>query len=89
VAQRARLADKASPPPHVLMMTATPIPRTLSLVAYGDMTCSIIDELPPGRTPIRTSVLQDDPVKRQQVRGFDAFQRCKGAAAAGLQVRAA
>lgn len=54
VAQRARLWSKAQIPPHVLVMTATPIPRTLSMTVYGDLDVSVIDELPPGRKPIRT-----------------------------------
>jgi len=54
VAQRARLWGKAAIPPHVLVMTATPIPRTLAMTAYGDLDYSIIDELPPGRKPITT-----------------------------------
>jgi ATP-dependent DNA helicase RecG len=54
VAQRARLWQKASIPPHVLVMTATPIPRTLAMTAYGDLDYSVIDELPPGRQPITT-----------------------------------
>ncbi|KYP16239.1 MAG: ATP-dependent DNA helicase RecG [Flavihumibacter sp. CACIAM 22H1] len=54
VAQRARLWKKATIPPHVLVMTATPIPRTLAMTAYGDLDYSIIDELPPGRQPITT-----------------------------------
>lgn len=54
VAQRARLWTKATLTPHVLVMTATPIPRTLAMTAYGDLDCSVIDELPPGRKPITT-----------------------------------
>ncbi len=54
VAQRARLWQKATIPPHVLVMTATPIPRTLAMTAYGDLDYSVIDELPPGRQPVTT-----------------------------------
>lgn len=54
VAQRARLWKKAVIPPHVLVMTATPIPRTLAMTAYGDLDYSVIDELPPGRQPVTT-----------------------------------
>lgn len=54
VAQRARLWQKAAIPPHVLVMTATPIPRTLAMTAYGDLDYSVIDELPPGRKPVTT-----------------------------------
>ena len=54
VAQRARLWSKNARPPHVLVMTATPIPRTLAMTLYGDLDVSVIDELPPGRKPIAT-----------------------------------
>ncbi len=54
VAQRAQLWKKAAVPPHILVMTATPIPRTLAMTAYGDLDYSVMDELPPGRIPITT-----------------------------------
>lgn len=56
VAQRARLWKKSQLPPHVLVMTATPIPRTLAMTVYGDLDVSVIDELPPGRTPVTTAL---------------------------------
>ncbi len=60
VAQRARMWGKNAVPPHVLVMTATPIPRTLAMTVYGDLSVSVIDELPPGRKPIDTWLRYDD-----------------------------
>ena len=60
VAQRARLWQKSDMPPHVLVMTATPIPRTLAMTLYGDLDVSVIDELPPGRKPIKTTHFYDE-----------------------------
>ena len=60
VSQRLLLASKAERPPHLLVMTATPIPRTLTLTQYGEMDVSRIDEMPPGRTPVETRVISDE-----------------------------
>ncbi len=68
VAQRAKLWKKSVVPPHVLVMTATPIPRTLALTVYGDLDFSVIDELPPGRQPITT--VQRNETARPQVMDF-------------------
>ena len=79
VAQRAALAEKGGARPHVLVMSATPIPRTLALIIYGDLDVSIMDELPPGRSPVLTYVVGED--KRQRMYGFVRRQ-----VAAGRQV---
>ena len=76
VAQRARLWKKAEVPPHVLVMTATPIPRTLAMTAYGDLDYSVMDELPPGRQPISTVHRYDD--SRPQVMDFLRHEIAKG-----------
>ena len=68
VEQRARLWQKNFNPPHVLVMTATPIPRTLAMTLYGDLDVSVIDELPPGRVPIKTMHFIDS--ERNKVFGF-------------------
>jgi len=60
VSQRLLLASKAERPPHLLVMTATPIPRTLTLTQYGEMDVSRIDEMPPGRTPVETRVISEE-----------------------------
>lgn len=67
VEQRARLADKGENP-HLLVMSATPIPRTLALIVYGDLDVSVLDELPPGRQPIATYAI--DSGKRQRAYGY-------------------
>ncbi|MDE6334604.1 MAG: ATP-dependent DNA helicase RecG, partial [Muribaculaceae bacterium] len=69
VAQRARLWKKNSQPPHVLVMTATPIPRTLAMTVYGDLDVSVIDQLPPGRKPVCT-LLRYDNQREQVYRGI-------------------
>lgn len=76
VAQRARIWKKNSLPPHILVMTATPIPRTLALTAYGDLDYSVIDELPPGRKPIET--IHQFENKRPQVMDFIKKEIAKG-----------
>ena len=74
VAQRAKLWSKSENPPHVLVMTATPIPRTLAMTLYGDLDVSVIDELPPGRKPVLTKHILDSRMTtlyngiRQQIR---------------------
>ncbi|MCF8218380.1 MAG: ATP-dependent DNA helicase RecG [Bacteroidales bacterium] len=76
VAQRAKLWKKNTIPPHVLVMTATPIPRTLAMTVYGDLDVSIIDELPPGRKPVKTYHFTD--AKRLKVFAFMKDQINKG-----------
>jgi ATP-dependent DNA helicase RecG len=76
VAQRARLWQKAETPPHILVMTATPIPRTLAMTAYGDLDYSIIDELPPGRHPVTTVHRYES--KRSAVMNFVRSEIDKG-----------
>jgi ATP-dependent DNA helicase RecG len=76
VAQRARLWQKAETPPHILVMTATPIPRTLAMTAYGDLDYSVIDELPPGRQPITTVHRYES--RRSMVMDFLRSQIAKG-----------
>ncbi len=70
VRQRGVLRRKGENP-HILVMTATPIPRTLSLTLYGDLALSVIDEMPPGRTPIQTKVLSE----RQRIRAYELIAR--------------
>ncbi|HXY95600.1 MAG TPA: ATP-dependent DNA helicase RecG [Steroidobacteraceae bacterium] len=82
VQQRLRLSEKgeeAGRVPHQLIMTATPIPRTLAMTAYADLDISVIDELPPGRTPVQTVVLPEE-------RRAEVVERIVGACRAGRQV---
>ena len=83
VAQRMMLASKAERPPHLLVMTATPIPRTLTLTQYGEMDVSRLDEMPPGRQPVETRVLSleklpdvADALARHIARGGQAYWVC-------------
>ena len=80
VAQRAALAAKGAAPqsssPHVLVMSATPIPRTLALIIYGDLDVSVIDQLPPGRVPVQTFVVGES--KRQRMYNFVRKQAGEG-----------
>ena len=79
VAQRAKLWKKAKVAPHILVMTATPIPRTLAMTAYGDLDASILDELPPGRKPIQT-------VHRTDAARLGVFQFLEDQIAEGRQI---
>ena len=76
VEQRARLWTKNAQPPHILVMTATPIPRTLAMTLYGDLDVSVIDELPPGRRPIKTYHYTD--AARLKLFGFMRQEIAKG-----------
>ncbi|NCC10717.1 MAG: ATP-dependent DNA helicase RecG [Bacteroidia bacterium] len=76
VAQRARLWSKSAQPPHVLVMTATPIPRTLAMTLYGDLEVSVIDELPPGRKPITTMHQFDN--RKERIYQFVRQQLAEG-----------
>jgi ATP-dependent DNA helicase RecG len=76
VAQRAKLWKKNTLPPHIMVMTATPIPRTLAMTVYGNLDISVIDELPPGRKPIKTVHRYD--TNRLQVFGFVKDEIAKG-----------
>jgi ATP-dependent DNA helicase RecG len=76
VIQRARLWSKAKPYPHNMLMTATPIPRTLAMTLYGDVDVSVIDELPPGRKPIKTAWRGES--KRLEVFGFIRRELARG-----------
>ena len=76
VAQRAKLWKKNVSPPHVLVMTATPIPRTLAMTVYGDLDVSVIDELPPGRKPVTTRLRYEN--QRQEMYHFIGTELHKG-----------
>jgi ATP-dependent DNA helicase RecG len=83
VSQRLLLSSKAERPPHLLVMTATPIPRTLTLTQYGEMDVSRIDEMPPGRTPVETRVISEerlpeviDGLGRHMAGGGQAYWVC-------------
>ncbi|MGN1233080.1 MAG: ATP-dependent DNA helicase RecG [Candidatus Cryptobacteroides sp.] len=78
VEQRSRLWSKSAIPPHILVMTATPIPRTLAMTLYGDLDVSVIDEMPPGRVPVRTIQI----VERQKL---ELYRFIKDQIAAGRQ----
>lgn len=81
VEQRASLLSKANPPPHMLNMSATPIPRSLALVLYGEMECIEIQEMPPGRIPVKTSVWTETSTTRDDLihtmkREIDSGGKC-------------
>jgi len=83
VEQRAALTDKAGSPPHVLVMTATPIPRTVAMTVFGDLEMSVLTELPAGRAPIQTNVV---PLAEQPLWLDRAWQRVREDIEAGHQV---
>jgi ATP-dependent DNA helicase RecG len=83
VEQRAALTDKAGSPPHVLVMTATPIPRTVAMTVFGDLETSVLAELPAGRAPIQTNVV---PLAEQPAWIDRVWQRVREEVAAGHQV---
>lgn len=83
VRQRAQIANKGEKMPDVLIMSATPIPRTLAMILYGDLDLSVLDELPPGRRPIMTRVVPDEKridmygfIKKQSMAGTQAYVVC-------------
>ncbi|WP_107771617.1 ATP-dependent DNA helicase RecG [Nocardioides sediminis] len=82
VEQRAALTDKAGTPPHVLVMTATPIPRTVAMTVFGDLETSVLSELPAGRAPIQTNVV---PLAEQPAWISRVWQRVREEVAAGHQ----
>jgi ATP-dependent DNA helicase RecG len=93
VAQRAALAEKdGTAHPHILVMSATPIPRTLALIIYGDLDVSVMDELPPGRTPVATYVVGEDKrarmynfVRKQAAQGRQTYIVCPAVEESGAQ----
>lgn len=90
MAQRAALAGQRgrapqSSSPHVLVMSATPIPRTLALIIYGDLDVSVIDQLPPGRVPVQTFVVGES--KRQRMYNFVRKQAGEGGRAISSALR--
>ncbi len=83
VEQRAALTDKAGEPPHVLVMTATPIPRTVAMTVFGDLETSVLSELPAGRAPIQTNVV---PLAEQPAWNARVWERVREEVAKGHQV---
>lgn len=85
VKQREKLAKTVSAPPHTLLMTATPIPRTLALVQFGGLSLSTISSMPPGRSRVATKVVTDAEDAREEVREHRWLQICVRAQHAVLQ----